>query len=230
MGSGHTAQETTRSQSWAAQMRHPNRRQMAHVAASVFLIFSLVGLLSACTSAAVPPASATKQFTPIPPNPAPTTNPALTQIKIYFSQFPTSTESNFSAVFPVDRTVTTKQVETYSIQLLIAGPTPEERQAGYFSELNSILSGPSSCSAPNPTGGPDFTLVIGRRGEIAQPLAATLRFCRATNSPGIGADARIIAEVTATLTQFPTIQHVIILTQAGHCFGDESTQDQCLHP
>lgn len=203
---------------------------LTRVGFGVLLVLSVVGALSACGSNAAPP-QATRTLTPIPPNPVPTSTPTsgLTHVKVFFSQFPISTDSNFSAVFPVDRTVATKQVETFSIQLLIAGPTPEERQAGYFSELNSILSGPSSCSAPHPTGGPDFTLVIGRRGEIAQPLAATLRFCRATNSPGIGADARIIAEVTTTLTQFSDIQHVIILTQAGHCFGDESGQDLCLH-
>jgi hypothetical protein len=227
---GRIPHEATQMRCWTSHLR---RLHLARVGAGVLLVFSVVGLLSACTSVAAPP-EATRQFTPIPPEPVPTSTPAsnlaLTHIKIYFSQFPTSTESNFSAVFPVDRIVTTKQVETYSIQLLIAGPTPEERQAGYFSELNSILSGPSSCSAPYPTGGPDFTLVIGRRGEIAQPLAATLRFCRATNSPGVGADARIIAEMTATLAQFATIQHVIILTQDGHCFGDESGQDRCLRP
>src|SRR5437660_1670993 len=83
------------------------------------------------------------------------TSPNGYPIKVYFSKFPDSL-NNFSAVFPVDRTSPTSAVATFSIQLLIAGPSLNERSVGYFSEFNSILSGPSSCSAPNPTGGPDF--------------------------------------------------------------------------
>src|SRR5262249_12441910 len=142
-------------------------------------------------------------------------------IKVYFSKFPDST-NGFNAVFPVDRSSPSAAVATFSIQLLIAGPTLSERSAGYFSELNSILSGPSSCSTPNPTGGPDFTITLNKKGSNAQQGTATLSFCRATNSPGIGADARILAEINATLKQFSTIKDVVVLTQAGNCFGDES--------
>jgi len=148
-------------------------------------------------------------------------------IKVYFSKFPDST-NDFTAVFPVDRSSPTTAVATFSIQLLIAGPTLGERNAGYFSELNSILTGASSCSAPNPTGGPDFTLTLNMKGSTAQQGTATLRFCRATNSPGVGADARITAEIDKTLEQFSTIKNVVILTQAGDCFGDESGLNNCL--
>ena len=47
-------------------------------------------------------------------------------------------------------------------------------------------------------------------------------------SAGIGDDARIESEITATLKQFSTIQNVVILTKSGHCFGDESGLDMCL--
>src|SRR5437588_1596276 len=104
-------------------------------------------------------------------------------IKVFFSKFPESL-NDFSAVYPVDRTSPTIAVGTFSIQLLIAGPTLSERQAGYFSELNSILTGPSSCSAPYPTGGPDFTLTLDHRGPKPQTGTATVKFCRATASPG----------------------------------------------
>lgn len=146
-------------------------------------------------------------------------------VKVYFSKFP---ETSVTAVYPVNRVSPTSAVATFSIQLLIAGPTLEERSQGYFSELNSILSGPSSCSAPNPTGGPDFTLTLNMKGSTPQQGTATLQFCRQTNSPGVGTDARVKAEITATLTQFSNIKKVVILTQAGHCFGDESGADQCL--
>lgn len=148
-------------------------------------------------------------------------------IKVFFSRFPDSL-NDFSAVYPVDRTSPTIAVGTFSIQLLIAGPTLSERQAGYFSELSSILTGPSSCSAPYPTGGPDFTLTLNHRGPMPQTGTATVKFCRGTASPGIGTDGRVIAEINATLKQFPNIKQVVVLTQDGHCFGDESGKDLCL--
>jgi hypothetical protein len=47
---------------------------------------------------------------------------------------------------------------------------------------------------------------------------------------GIGASARISAELQATLQQFPTIKKAVILTNQGNCFGDMSTQNACLKP
>jgi len=119
-------------------------------------------------------------------------------------------------------------VGAFAIQLLIAGPTPNEWNAGYFSELNSILSGPSNCSAPHPTGGPDFKLALNMKGSHAEQGTATIQFCRTTSSPGIGTDARVTSEITATLKQFPSIKKVVILTKDGHCFGDLSGKDLCL--
>ena len=156
-----------------------------------------------------------------------TTSSASYQMKVYFSKFPES-ETNFAAVFPVGRTSPTLGVATFSIQLLIAGPTVDERNKGYFSELNSLFTGPSTCSAPHPTGGPDFQLALNKKGSQTEQGTATLQFCRATASPGIGADARVQAEITTTLKQFTTIKKVVILDQNGHCFGDGSGQDRCL--
>src|SRR5207248_3324537 len=158
--------------------------------------------------------------TAVPPG-ATATSTSDFPIKVYFSKFPDSL-NNFAAVFPVDRSSPTSAVATFSIQLLIAGPTLSERSSGYFSEFNSILSGPSSCSAPNPTGGPDFTITLDMKGSKPEQGTATLRFCRASQSPGIGADARILAEINATLKQFSNIKKVVVLTQSGNCFGDAS--------
>ena len=148
-------------------------------------------------------------------------------IKVYFSKFPDSLQ-DYTAVFEVNRVSPTIAVATFSIQLLIAGPTLEERSAGYFSELNSILTGLSTCNGSNPTGGPDFTLTLDKKGSTTEQGTATIQFCRATQSPGVGADARIKSEITATLTQFSNIKKVVILTTNGHCFGDESGTDICL--
>jgi hypothetical protein len=149
-------------------------------------------------------------------------------VKVFFSKFPESVTTNFSAVYPVGRMSPTIAVGTFAIQLLLAGPTLSEHQAGYFTELTTMLSGPSNCSAPLLVGGPDFTLSLDKRGTVTQTGTATVKFCRSLTSPGIGADARVIAEITATLKQFPRIKQVVILTKDGHCFGDLSGKDLCL--
>ncbi|WP_069802298.1 GerMN domain-containing protein [Thermogemmatispora onikobensis] len=149
-------------------------------------------------------------------------------IKVFFSRYPVSVTSDPTAVSPVERISPTLSVGTFALQMLIAGPTPSERSAGLFSELNTLLSGPSNCAAPLPVGGPDFTLTLNQRGSRSEPGTATVRFCRQLTSSGIGADARVQAEITATLTQFPGIRRVVILTRDGHCFGDESGLDRCL--
>ena len=182
----------------------------------------LILMLAACGSNTITTPTSPVATT-LPPSPTAESFP----IKVYFSKSPES-ENNFSAVFPVDRVSPTRQVGTFAIQSLIAGPTPAERTQGYFSELGSLLSGSSNCSSSSPTGGPDFQLTLNRRGTVTEQDTATLQFCRAINSPGIGADARVTAEINATLKQFPTIKNVVILTKEGHCFGDESGLDHCL--
>ena len=149
-------------------------------------------------------------------------------VKVFFSKFPVSVETDFSAVYSVDRVSPTIALGTFALQLLIAGPTPAEQQAGYFTELNTLLSGPSQCSTPAPVGGPDFTLMLDKKGTTTETGTATVKFCRSVTSPGIGADARVTAEINATLKQFPRIKKVVILTQNGHCFGDLSGKDLCL--
>jgi hypothetical protein len=66
------------------------------------------------------------------------------------------------------------------------------------------------------------------KGPQAEQGTATLSFCHATSSPGIGTDARITSEINATLKQFSNIKKVVILNQAGNCFGDESGLNNCL--
>src|SRR5205085_2106744 len=164
----------------------------------VMLVLAACGSDSANTPAATA-SGATSTLTSITSTSQQTTTSGPTStsssgypIKVYFSKFPDSL-NNFGTVFAVNRTSPTTAVATFAIQLLIAGPTLSERSSGYFSELNSILSGASSCSAPYPTGGPDFTLTLDMKGSKSEKGTATLQFCRATNSPGVGADARILA-------------------------------------
>jgi hypothetical protein len=149
-------------------------------------------------------------------------------VKVFFSRFPESVSANNLAVFPVDRISPTIAVGTFALQLLIAGPTLSEQQTGYFTELNTMLSGPSNCSGNLPVGGPDFTLTLDKKGPVTEIGTATVKFCRSMNSPGIGADARVTAEINATLKQFPRIKKVVILTRDGHCFNNAMGNDYCL--
>jgi hypothetical protein len=174
-------------------------------------------------------------FPGTPASPTPTALPSATAtpttggtpIKVYFSKDPDSLNT-IGVTFPVNRVSPSADLKTFALQLLIAGPTTEERSQGYFSELNSILTGSSACSAPHPTGGPDFTVTANMKGATPEQGTVTVKFCRQTQSPGIGADARIGAEVNATLKQFSDVKKVVILTLDGSCFGDESGQNLCL--
>ncbi len=139
-------------------------------------------------------------------------------VQVFFSRHPQSDE-DFTAVFPVNRTVVPEgqRVGTATLEALIAGPTAAEQAQGYFSELGGMLHGPSMCS------GEDFILTI-------EDGLATVRFCREIASAGIGQDARVTVAIESTLRQFPTIQQVRLLTRDGHCLGDMSGLDLCLEP
>src|SRR5579859_908142 len=112
-------------------------------------------------------------------------------VKVFFSRYPESVSGYPSAVYSVDRTSPTIAVGTFSLQLLIAGPTLTEQQAGYFTELNTMLSGPSNCTGTRPVGGPDFFLTLNKKGSVPEVGTATVKFCRTITSPGIGADTRV---------------------------------------
>ena len=136
-------------------------------------------------------------------------------VLVYFSP---SGDEPFDAVVPVRRVVfpIERRIGTAALETLIAGPTGEERARGLRSGLEGAFFGESNC------GGRDFALTIDRQGR------ATVRFCRTVASGGIGDDARIIAQVGATLRQFRTISSVRLLNDDGGCFGDMSGHDFCL--
>ncbi|MEO7001206.1 MAG: GerMN domain-containing protein [Ktedonobacterales bacterium] len=143
-------------------------------------------------------------------------------VKVFFSKHP-QTDSNVNAVFAVQRQSPTLGVATFAIQQLIAGPTTAESSQGYFTELPASLSGASNC------GGADFVITLNHKGTTPDTGTATLQFCRTTQLAGDLTGGRIAAEITATLTQFPSTQHVVILTKDGSCFNDLSGANMCLH-
>lgn len=196
-------------------------RSIGLVMGCVLITFAFA--LSACGGNLTPTAT-TDLVTHTSASASPTSYP----VKVFLSKFPESVSTNLNAVYPVDRLSPTVAVGTFAIQLLIAGPTLSEQHAGYFTELNTMLNGPSNCSAPIPVGGPDFVLTLNMKGPVPESGTATVKFCRSLTSAGIGADARVQAQITATLKQFHDIKKVVILTKDGHCFADESGKDFCL--
>ena len=195
----------------------PRRCATLAVAATLLSLVVLAG----CASTATADADATGTA----PSGAPTATASPTTggipVLVYFSKHPES-ENNFSAVFSVQRTSPDQGVATFAIKQLILGPSPAEQATGLYTELTAALSGASTCS------GADFTITLDKKGGTAEPGTATLKFCRPTPTAGIGADARIKAEIDKTLRQFSTIHKTVILTSTGHCFGDESGMDICL--
>ena len=139
-------------------------------------------------------------------------------VQVFFSRNPDSF-NDFTAVFPLARTVPGNPgLIEQTLTALIAGPTPAEQAAGYFSDFGALVGSPvSTCK------GLDFTLMVAQG-------TATVQVCRATSSAGVGQDARSQAEVEATLTQFAGVTKVIVLNAAGHCLFDESGLDLCLTP
>jgi hypothetical protein len=201
------------------------RLQPALATGAPLLMLSLLSLLvlAGCGATATAGAGAGAGTTSAAAQPTATTPATTYPVLVYFSKGQASLDDP-SAVFPVPRVSPTPAVATYAMEQLIAGPTPSEKGAGYFTELTTVLhrSEPSNC------GDADFRLTLDHRGGTPQPGTATLQFCRPTTSPGIGADARITAEITRTLTQFATITTVVILNRNGDCFGDLSGLNRCL--
>ena len=134
-------------------------------------------------------------------------------VRVYFSRRPDS-ERSASAVFPVTRVAPDRAVATAALAALIEGPNAAERADGYYSDLHGALNGPSTCS------GRDFRIAI-------EDGTATVRFCRAVASAGIGRDARIRAQVEATVRQFPSVRAVRLLGSDGRCLFERSGQDRC---
>ena len=134
-------------------------------------------------------------------------------VQVYFSRHPES-DSQPAAVFAVKRTSPTLGVATFAIEQLIAGPTPQEQQRGYFTPLVGALHGESVCA------GADILITLDKNRTQVEVGTATLRFCR--DAPGFGdtGAAMVRNEIVKTLTQFTNIKKVVIVYKDGSCFDD----------
>ncbi|WAN69853.1 GerMN domain-containing protein [Moorena producens JHB] len=191
-----------------------------HKSKTILLSSILLAYLSlnACNEQQTPPpdtsTSSPSPITEVEISPTPTqtqTTPKQRNVKVFLPKQPQSNQ-DFSYVEPVVRSTTSRAVATFAIEQLIMGPTKAETKIGFTEALQ--LKGSSNC-------GKDFTLSIAAE-------TATLKFCRAIPSPGVGYDARATSAIESTLKQFSTIKSVVILNKDGNCFGDLSGENLCL--
>lgn len=163
------------------------------------------------------------------PVPTATTAPAVSAtsgeypVKVYFARHPES-DSDPTAVFPVQRVSPTLGVATFALTQLFAGPTVSEQAQGYYSPFDGALGMTNSCSDPSK----DFMLSLNHRGSTPEQGTATVTLCRAVSIAGDLDGARMKAMITSTLLQFPNIQQVVILNHDGQCFDDLRGGNQCL--
>jgi hypothetical protein len=133
-------------------------------------------------------------------------------IDVFFSKSPQS-DNDPSKVFPLKRTSDSAGVARFALEQIIRGPTAAEAARGYYTNLK--LSGASNCS------GDDFTINISEG-------VANVKFCRNLNLAGDLSGGRAEAQIDASLTQFATIEKVIVLNKAGDCAFDLSGMNLCL--
>jgi hypothetical protein len=130
------------------------------------------------------------------PTPEPTTPQHRTMtVRIYFHQHAPGPEFDPGKVMPVSRTVPqSSKVATAALNALLRGPTTGERAAGYWSLFSNDTAGMlRSVRISGGTGLADF-----RDFRRLVP--------KATSSYG---SAALLAELDATLRQFPTIKHTL---------------------
>jgi hypothetical protein len=133
-------------------------------------------------------------------------------IDVFFAHMQ-KTADDFTAVLPLKRTTEREDIATFALEQLIIGPTAQEREQGYYTELNLQESPPSSC------GGNDFRIKI-------EDGLALLQLCRFPEQfHTTGGDARVISQVERTIKQFQTIDRVIMLDPELRCYGDRSGYD-----
>jgi hypothetical protein len=121
-----------------------------------------------------------------------------------------------TVVFGVERVSPDSGVARFAIKELLQGPTPEEESGGLFSTWTSFGYGTNS-----DCGGDGFELVL-ENGVL------TVRFCVTVVLLGSVADAQAETTMTVTLTEFATIDRVVILNVENHCMFDLSGEDRCL--
>jgi Sporulation and spore germination len=176
--------------------RHTRRTTV--IAVIVALLAALVaggGVWLAQRDGETPP-TATGVTTAPTPSAGPTTPQAQTMtVRVYFHEQAPGPESDPGKVVPVSRTVPrSPKVATAALNELLRGPTAGERAAGYWSFFSDDTAG--MLRSVRVTGGTGFADFRDFRRLLPN----------ATSSYGSTA---LLAELDATLRQFPTIKRTL---------------------
>jgi hypothetical protein len=181
--------------------RHTRRTTVIAVVITLLVALAAGGgvWLAQRDGAAPPAASGVTAPTPtLTPSPAPTT-PApqgqMMTVRVYFHERAPGPETDPRRVVPVSRTVPrSPKVATAALTQLLGGPTARERTAGYWSFFSAETAG--MLRSVRVTGG--TALADFRDFRRLLP--------NATSSYG---SAALLAELDATLKQFPTVRRTL---------------------
>ena len=128
-------------------------------------------------------------------SPTPVDSPSpveMTEVQVFFNNSKFDPEASCNIVFPVKREIQkTEAVGRAALEQLLAGPTQEEKDAGYFTSINPGVKIQK------------LTIVDG---TAKVDFDAQLEF-------QVGGACRVSAirsEITQTLKQFPTVKEVVI--------------------
>lgn len=117
---------------------------------------------------------------------------AMKSVKVYFGNRAQNPTAECEQVFPMEREIPSTQAPARAaLQALLAGPTPAEESAGYFSSLNAGVS-VQRLTIEDGVARVDFDERIQEQ---------------------VGGSCRVMAiraQIEATLRQFPTVRRVII--------------------
>ena len=115
-----------------------------------------------------------------------------TVVKVFFSHEESRTEMDCSVTSPRERVIAkTQAVARAAIELLLVGPTLEEKSAGYFTSINPSVK-LNSISIQAGKAKVDFN------GQLEQAVGGSCRV------------SAIRSQIEDTLRQFPTVKEVII--------------------
>lgn len=113
-------------------------------------------------------------------------------VRVYFGNSERNPRTVCELVFPVEREIgSTTAIARAALEALLEGPTPTEAAAGYFTSLNE---------------GVEIQRLVIENGVATVDFSARLE-------EDVGGSCRVAAmraQITETLTQFPTVDQVVI--------------------
>lgn len=201
---------------------HPRVPMRSRLFPLVVLLAGVALVLASCASSTAQPSGATPTTKP---QPTATTQP--TTVHIYFTKMPDSSGNH--KTFPVTRTVPQgADVKTFAIAQLIAGPTADERAAGYSSALQGRMGTTGGASCGDAT---DFALAMDARGPTREPGTLTVTLCKGPTFQGnYLAWSQSVDQLQATMLHLPGVTAAVMLTAHDTCYDENGIGTRCLLP